>query len=178
MIKVSSDKLLKIMIGLCIVTAQVAVAHFIVKHYLKPGRAEEVAAERGREKKEKVRNVSRDTAEGDGREKKKPANRTDSIGEIYLVKDIVVNPAGTGGRRYVSMDLALEIGSAATATELQQKEPVIRDLVIRLLLQKRIEDLDGREDADRLKYQIVRALALKLGEDKVANVYLSNFVLQ
>jgi flagellar basal body-associated protein FliL len=174
MIKVSKKHLIYAGIGLVLIAGQVLLARFIIGSYLQavPGDAEAVsegaAAPAGKPPQEAARE----------KERKKEVEEREEVGEIYLIKDIVVNPAGTEGRRYVSLNIAIEVGSETSVSDIERNEPIIRDIIIRLIVQKTIDELDGREEIDILKYQILRALSRRFGEGVVRHIYLDNYVLQ
>ncbi|MCD6335846.1 MAG: flagellar basal body-associated FliL family protein [Candidatus Latescibacteria bacterium] len=104
-----------------------------------------------------------------------------TIGKIYEIKDIIVNPAGTDGTRYLNTTVGLEVENDQLIAELESRMPQIRDSLIDILVGKTIEELDGVEDKRLLREEILTRINDILPETKngkVAHVYLIDFVIQ
>ena len=104
-----------------------------------------------------------------------------AIGKIYEVKDLIVNPAGTGGTRYLNTTIGLEVEDERLIPELENRSPQIRDALIDILVAKTIEQLDGVEDKQVLREEILTKIndmlpTTEMG--KVVHVYLIDFVIQ
>lgn len=107
--------------------------------------------------------------------------KSKTIGKIYEIKDIIVNPAGTGGTRYLNTSVGLEVENEELFIELESRIPQIRDSLIDILVGKTIEQLDGVEDKRLLREEILTRINEILPETKngkVAHVYLIDFVIQ
>ena len=46
---------------------------------------------------------------------------------VYAIKDIVVNPAGTGGTRFLSVSFGFEFNSPELSADFEEREPAVRD---------------------------------------------------
>lgn len=114
-------------------------------------------------------------------EKPKPA-RQDSHGKaasmVYAVKDIVVNPAGTGGTRFLSVSLGFELGSPELANQFVEREPVVRDALITILSSKTVAQLTDARQKEITRYQVKKRLEKLMGTDEITGVYYTDFVLQ
>jgi len=107
--------------------------------------------------------------------------KSKTIGKIYEVKDIIVNPAGTGATRYLNTTIGLEVENEPLIAELESRIPQIRDALIDILVGKTIEQLDGVEDKQVLREEIltrINDILPTTGKGKVAHVYLIDFVIQ
>lgn len=98
-------------------------------------------------------------------------------GEFTTLQGIIVNPAGSGGRRYLMMDLALESPDAEGAEEVALREAVIRDAVIGLLAKHTVEELASTNRRLALKDSI-RTTVNGLIEGDVDRLYITQYVLQ
>ena len=72
----------------------------------------------------------------------------------------------------------LELDGEELAAELESKTAVIRDVVIRLLSSKTLEEISTAKGKDKLKEQIVNQLNLRLRDGNIRNVYFTEFVVQ
>jgi flagellar FliL protein len=162
-----------IMMALQVVLA--AGGYFIVIKYLKPDPAfkQVVEEEKKAEEKPAVEEVPH---------------------QIYNIEDIVVNPAGTGGSRYLSVSIGVEMdapkvekskgghaesqGEAKAKSPLDEKKPQLRDALIGLLSSKTIEQLTSVEQKDHIRTEIMDSFAKILAPAKVHNIFYIDYVLQ
>jgi flagellar FliL protein len=98
--------------------------------------------------------------------------------------DILVNLAGTSGRRYLKMALMLEFKAPDPATIILQSEArkaELRDSLITLLSGKTLESLDGSDNKNLLKLEIIEHLGPILFENqkgRIEWVYYKDFLTQ
>ena len=116
--------------------------------------------------------------------KKKPRKKSSGHGEeasaglVFAVKDIVVNPAGTGGTRFLSVSFGFELGSPELAAEFEERELVVRDALITILSSKTVAQLTDAKQKEIVRYQIKKRLQQLLDTDEIEGVYYTDFVLQ
>ncbi len=112
-------------------------------------------------------------------------------GDIILIRDIVVNPAGSGGRRYLKVTAAIEAhtpeseqgrgrGAAAPAAEeeLTLREVRIRDLLIRELSARTLDELTDPLSKEEMRVGILAGLNDILAGETVSNVFFTEYVVQ
>jgi|Deesub1362B_J571_1020462.scaffolds.fasta_scaffold08497_3 flagellar FliL protein len=111
--------------------------------------------------------------------KKKKSSKTEGdIGEIYLIEDVIVNPKGTKGRRFLNVSVALACESSDVIKELEKRDILVRDFLINLFTSRTIEQLDDVADKDSLRVTIMNRVNEMLPEGGILGVYFSNFILQ
>jgi flagellar FliL protein len=101
-----------------------------------------------------------------------------AIGNIWPVEDIVVNPSGTAGTRYLCTTVALESVKPSVADELVEREAQIRDLLIEILGKRTVDDLSDLQIREKIREEIMGSVNELLTSGEVVGVYFSNFVLQ
>lgn len=106
------------------------------------------------------------------------ADREKQIGSVYLVKDVITNPAQTAGTRFLNVTVGLEAEGKHISDELGKRDPQIRDILIDILASKTIEQLIGIESRKRIREDILSQVNKVLITGKVVNVYFVSFVLQ
>ena len=99
-------------------------------------------------------------------------------GEMYLIDNIVLNPAGSGGTRFLMLSLALDLKAAETAEKIRAREPEVRDAVLRVLGSKTVEQLADMAARDSLKSELRDEIGSMVGKRAVRRVYLPQFVIQ
>jgi flagellar basal body-associated protein FliL len=104
-------------------------------------------------------------------------------GPVYTVDNIVVNPAGTEGTRFLSASFGFELESQDQAERFEFREPIIRDALIMILSSKTIDQLTDQSQKEAIREEIRNRVAGILSPDrsddgKLAGVYYIDFVLQ
>ncbi len=112
--------------------------------------------------------------------KEMPAKSVESmeVGPMFPLDTFTVNLLSDSGRRYLKVQMNLELDGEELAAELESKTAVVRDVVIRMLSSKTLEEISTAKGKDKLKEQIVNQLNLRLRDGNVRNVYFTEFVVQ
>ena len=112
--------------------------------------------------------------------KEKPMKMMDAmdVGPMFPIDTFTVNLLSDSGRRYLKVQMNLELDGEELAAELESKTAVLRDVVIRLLSSKTLEEISTAKGKDKLKEQIVNQMNLRLRDGNIRNVYFTEFVVQ
>jgi len=163
-------------VGLAAVVVGLAVALFVVKPMLS-GPAGEQSGDAHMEQASKTEGESSGHTSSSA---KKPKKGHGGEGEalVYAIKDIVVNPAGTGGSRFLSVSFGFELNSAGQEAEFAAKEPAVRDALITILSSKTVAQLTDAKQKEIVRYQIRKRVSQLVGADELIGVYFTDFVLQ
>ena len=97
---------------------------------------------------------------------------------MYPLDGFTVNLLSESGRRYLKVEMNLEIEGEELSAELDTKKPVLRDIIIRILSSKSLEEISTIKGKEKLKEQIVNELNMHLKDGKVKNIYFTDFVVQ
>jgi len=101
-----------------------------------------------------------------------------SFDHVYVVKDLIVNPAGTNGLRFLLTTIGLEVTSEETVKELEKRDVQIHDSIIEILTSRTLPELDDTSTRDSLKTSIREHINKELVTGSVINVYFSKFIIQ
>lgn len=162
-------------IGAGILVLGVALAIFVLKPMISGSGTEDASADKTA-KVEKPEKAAR--AETEKPKPKKEGSSASSDGVMYAIKDIVVNPAGTGGSRFLSVSFGFELINQEAATRFEGKEPLVRDVLITILSSKTLADLTDPKQKEVMRLQIKKRLTQMLNSDELTGVYYTDFVLQ
>jgi flagellar FliL protein len=99
-------------------------------------------------------------------------------GEFVQIDGLVVNPAGTGGARYLMVSIGLEAADAAVLEEVGTKDIVVRDAIISHLSGKTIETLADISNRDGIKEEIRALINEIVSEGEIDRLYFTQFMLQ
>ncbi len=102
----------------------------------------------------------------------------DEPGLTFPLENLIVNPAGCNGLRFVKISMILETYEEDVIAELEVRTYRINDILIRLLSSKSIEDLDSGWKRDSLKTEMIEAVNGQVGEGGVSNIYFTDFIIQ
>ena len=112
-------------------------------------------------------------------EKKSEDATLAQIGPLYPLTPITVNLRNKDEKDvYLKVTLSLELSSKLLANELDAKNAVIRDEIIRVLSTKTPADIDSELEKDKLCNAIKASLNAMLTDGKIRNVYIVNMVIQ
>ncbi|HXE56390.1 MAG TPA: flagellar basal body-associated FliL family protein, partial [Gemmatimonadales bacterium] len=110
-------------------------------------------------------------AAADGERQGEPGAR------LVMLDNIIVNPAGSRGTRFLMASVALEVADEELQRRLAEQDVQLRDAVTSLLERQTMESLTLPGARDSLKRHIAAAVAPFVG-DRRLRVYLPQFVIQ
>jgi flagellar FliL protein len=115
--------------------------------------------------------------------KKKTATRKQAesfmdMGPMFPLEDFIVNLLSEGGKRYLKVNITLELSGEELAAELDTKQAAIRSIIIDILSEKSLEEVSTLKGKDKLRDQIVDELNARLSDGQINNVYFTKFVIQ
>jgi flagellar FliL protein len=115
-------------------------------------------------------------------EKSEDANKEkedeDVIGPMYALDTFIANLADEGGKRYLRVTMDLELKDTTVKEELDKRLPQIRNAVLMLLPTKRHEEIQNIEGKIGLRNEILARLNGLFKEDRITNLYYTEFVIQ
>jgi flagellar protein FliL len=117
-------------------------------------------------------------AEHAGEDEEEAKADTTAPAIVYMVENLVLNPAGTNGSRFLLLTVGLAVPDEAASQALQARDPELRDVVIRQLGAQTVEALADITRRDTLKTQLKSALVERFGKRSVLDVYFPQFVIQ
>ena len=138
---------------------------------------------------ERLKAEQEEQEEGD-----KPDHGEDVPRQICLLEDIIVNPAGTRGSRYLSVSIGVEMDAAPSGEEasgghseeaqsssgspIDNKRLQLRDALIQILSSKTILQLTTAEEKELIRSEILESFKEILEPIAVHRIYFVDFVLQ
>ncbi len=154
---------------LAIIVADAFAAYYLVARALAPRLLEARVVQLMRQAEEPPEPAVEQAAE---------AGQPPVVGTITPIEDVVVNPSGTSGTRYLCTTVALEAAEPTVVEEIQGREPQIRDLLIEILGRRTVEELSDLKTRESLREEIKVAVNDLLASGEITGVYFANFVLQ
>ncbi len=111
-----------------------------------------------------------------GEDKKGEKGASES--DYYNIESIVVNPAGTGGTRYLSCGISFEMAGPEDVKIFESKAAQVKDILITILSSKTVDELADIRQRNQMRRQILTIVNRFLAPTQAKAVYLTDFVLQ
>jgi len=99
-------------------------------------------------------------------------------GVFTTIGELLINPAGSGGKGFLVVSIGLETKSGAVITEIEEKDIVVRDAILRLLSEHTKEELASIAFRTSLKDEILQELNSVLDRGKIDRLYFTQYLLQ
>lgn len=97
---------------------------------------------------------------------------------VYVVKDLIINPAGTGGTRFLLTTVGVETKNEEELKSVEKKDVLVRDILNTILAAKTVEYLDDQANREVLRKEIRDSLKKAIRPEKISQVYFSKFIIQ
>ena len=96
-----------------------------------------------------------------------------------MIENLVLNPAGSNGTRFLMAAVAAEVKDEKIDEEMGQRDAELRDAVLRILGERTVDQLAEMSLRDALKNELVDSLNARLkSKTAVKRVYFPQFVIQ
>ena len=111
-------------------------------------------------------------------EEGKDEEKLSQIGPLYPLDTFTVNLLSDHGTVYLKVKLDFELSIKELKNELDAKNAVIRDAVIRILTSKSLEDLSTDVGKEAAADEIMNDINAMLHDGYIKNVYFTEFIVQ
>ena len=106
------------------------------------------------------------------------SRKLSDIGILYPLDTFTVNLKSDQGRRYLKATISLELNGEELSMELDNKSPVIRDRIIRILSSKTLEEISSKKGKQKVSEQIIDTMNSMIIDGDVKGIYFTEFVIQ
>ena len=101
---------------------------------------------------------------------------------LHLIDNLVLNPAGSGGTRFLMVAAAIEFKEAALVEAFKARDAEVRDIVLRVMGAKTVEQLSDMAVRDSLRKELGDSLTGLVPKAQrkqaIRRVYFPQFVIQ
>jgi flagellar protein FliL len=97
---------------------------------------------------------------------------------LHAVDNLVLNPANSGGTRFLMVNATFELKDASALERMKLHDPEIRDVLLNVLGTKTVEELADVTKRDPLKKELIAAIQRLFPDAGVTHVYFPQFVIQ
>lgn len=110
--------------------------------------------------------------------KKDSSAKKTETAPIYQMDNLVLNPAGSGGTRFLLLSVALEVKDAGTSDMLKGHDAEMRDAILRLFGAKTVDQVAEASAREELRAEVLTELNKMLPAGTIRRVYFPQFVIQ
>lgn len=96
----------------------------------------------------------------------------------HVIENLIVNPAGTQGTRFLLLTLAFESRDTQLLEALKQRDVEVRDAILNLLGSYTIPELSEVERREQVKDAVRERLHRLLGRETIGRIHFPQFVIQ
>lgn len=100
------------------------------------------------------------------------------IGPMVKMSTLIINLKEESGHHYIKTSIVLEIGQKDWVEEVQSRVPLLTDLAILTLGDKRLEELKSSGAKENLKKELLMKVNQSLDSLKVKQIYFDEFLYQ
>ncbi|MBP8646583.1 MAG: flagellar basal body-associated FliL family protein [Syntrophobacteraceae bacterium] len=97
---------------------------------------------------------------------------------VCELEPFLVNLADAGGKRYLKVNIKIEVNNAPVAAEFNSRLFEVRDAILMLLSSKEYNDISSAGGKITLKREIISQLNRLLRQGQVREVYFTEFIVQ
>jgi flagellar FliL protein len=101
-----------------------------------------------------------------------------SMGEIFSLEPFVVNLADPQGKRYLKLQIKIEVADLLVLEKAAKAEPKMRDMVIMMLTSLSFEEVMTPEGKIRIRDELLERFNQVMRPDRISNIYFTEFVVQ
>jgi len=119
---------------------------------------------------------------GEGRtEEKKPehaAETAETLGEKLELEDIIVNPSGGEGKRFLVVSITLVLDAKTTAQHVEEKSAELQDRILEFLSGQTVAELADVKLRKDLREKLIHLINETIAPGRVLKLYFTKFILQ
>ena len=97
---------------------------------------------------------------------------------VHLLENLVLNPAGSGGSRFLLLSVAIETSGPNTVTAFQARDAELRDIMLTALGSKTVDELTDITTREGIKTELLATISARFGKNAVKRLYFPQFVVQ
>lgn len=97
---------------------------------------------------------------------------------IYAIDEIIINPANTNGRKFLLTALAFDLATEENRAKLEEKDFLVKDMVISVISSKTTAFLSDVSLRDSLRSEITHKVESFMPDIKINKVYFSKWIVQ
>ncbi len=96
----------------------------------------------------------------------------------YTLEELIVNPAGSNGQRFLVVELSLELRNEKHAELIEKNKEKIKHNMLEVLSSRSVAQLNKFEEREILRNELAEITNDAIGVHSVRNLYYTRYVMQ
>ena len=101
-----------------------------------------------------------------------------AVAAVYQIDNLVLNPAQSGGTRFLMLTVAFDLKDAAAVEQMKVRDAEVRDAILTVIGSKTVEQLVDISARNALKGELRNSVGQLFSKGAVKQIYLPQFVIQ
>ena len=108
----------------------------------------------------------------------KPEHALEAAAATHSVENLVLNPAGSGGTRFLMVTATFQIRDGGVETQMKEHDAEVRDRILSLLGRKTVEELSDIAQREAIKKEVLESVASLFDKGAIRKLFFAQFVIQ
>lgn len=96
----------------------------------------------------------------------------------YQFEELIVNPAGTNGQRFLVIEIAIELSDIEHQSLVEKRKQQIKDNMLQALSTRTIDQLINLKEREILRNELKEIINSVIGVRSVRNLYYTKYIMQ
>lgn len=105
-------------------------------------------------------------------------SQEEPVSATYQLEELVVNPSGSQGKRYLVVEISLELESETSISIVEQNIQKVKHNVNESLAARSVEQLVQFRERELMRKEIINVINQTMGENSVRNLYFTKYIMQ
>jgi flagellar basal body-associated protein FliL len=110
--------------------------------------------------------------------KLKGENALANASVTHSVENLVLNPAGSNGTRFLMVTATFELKDSGTENQMKEHDAEVRDHILSLLAKKTVVELTDIGQREQIKKDVLESVGSLFAKGAVKKVFFAQFVIQ
>lgn len=97
---------------------------------------------------------------------------------VYKMEELIVNPAGSQGQRFLVVELSMELGNSEHIELIDHNSQKLKHNMNEALASRTVDQLLQFSEREKLRYELKNIVNREIGEDSVRNLYYTKYIMQ
>ncbi|MFN8582712.1 MAG: flagellar basal body-associated FliL family protein [Gemmatimonadaceae bacterium] len=123
--------------------------------------------------------LAADSSEAEGESGKKAGGKEgEAASTVYLIDNVILNPAGSGGTRFLMLATAVDAKDATVVEQMKARDAETRDVLLRVMGSKTVEQLADMRLREDIKKELSDSLGTLFKKGAIRRIYFPQYVIQ
>src|SRR6056297_3010197 len=96
----------------------------------------------------------------------------------YKLEELIVNPSGSNGQRFLVVEISLELYNAAHIELIEKEKQRIKHNMLEVLSSRTVNQLSQLSERKKLRSELATVTNQAIGKRSVRNLYYTKYVMQ